>query len=125
MSERPYRINSCSTRSRVERGSDRDNECKKNCANREIRWQRKEVDEARALRLKYESIGQTVCDTVDSPGDQHTKNSTKDTDHRGLYKEDQLDLSIFGSNCLHDSNLPSTFEDRHNHRVGNTERSYE
>src|SRR6185312_10788658 len=79
----------------------------------------------RALRLKYEAVSETVCNTINSPRDQHTHDPTQNSNHRRLDKEDQPDLPILRADRLHDSDLTRAFKYRHDHRVRDPKRRHE
>ena len=80
----------------------------------------KEINERGALRFQDETISQTICNCVNSPGGQRTDYSTGETNHGRFKKEDEFDLSIFRADRFHDANLAGALEDGHDHRVGDT-----
>src|SRR5258705_6916972 len=115
-------VDTGSARGGVKGGSNGHNDGEGYSTEPKIRWKREEVDVCGALWFKHESECQTIRNRINYKSCNTSNNTAKKADKRGFDKKDQLDFTVLSADRLHDSDLSGSFQDRHDHRVGNTER---
>src|SRR5437870_12760718 len=87
MPQRPHRIDARGASGGIERGDDRDDQGKQDCAEGQIERQQKEIDEGSTLRLQNEPIGQPIRHAVDAPREQSSDYAASNSKDRRFDEE--------------------------------------